>query len=284
MMTVPVLSYAKLRKKKQSLLFYAEKLVSLHKVLRFNNQTLTSMQALILAAGLGTRLRPLTDSKPKALVEIEGRTLLEINIKKLISYGADHIVVNVHHFADKVIDYINSHTWNADIYISDESGTLLDTGGAIAHAISLFEANKPVLIHNVDIISSIDISELLSHHQKHAPFATLAVSKRHTNRQLLFNDNQLIGWHDNRTDQYQWATPQMIQSNKHTELAYSGISVLSWQFIQSLPNATQAYPLVPCLLKAAANHSVIPYEHDAGIWLDVGKPETLALAKKLITK
>ena len=244
------------------------------------------MQAFILAAGLGTRLQPLTNHKPKALVEVDGRTLLEINIERLIRHGATRIVVNVHHFADKVIHFINSRSWDADILISDEREQLLDTGGAIAHAINLFHTDTPVLIHNVDILSHIDLAELLRYHHNHHAYATLAVSKRHTNRQLLFNGfPALIGWHDSKSNEYKWAAgvpPAHTDISGEIELAYSGIAVLSPEFIQSLPTADKPYPLVPCLLQAAKNNKIIPYQHDAAIWLDVGKPETLAQAAKMI--
>src|SRR5574344_1992398 len=152
-------------------------------------------QAFILAAGLGTRLKPLTNYLPKALVEVNGVSLLEHNINKLISFGCKHIVVNVHHFAELIIEHIANKNYNADIFISDETNKLLDTGGALLNAKNYFDFSKDILVHNVDILSKIDFLDLYNDHNLRNNLATLAVSQRQTSRYLLFDkDNKLCGW------------------------------------------------------------------------------------------
>ena len=141
---------------------------------------------MILAAGLGTRLHPLTDDRPKALVEIYGTPLLELAINRLVDAGAAHIVVNVHHFADMVEDFIASRQWPCRISISDERAMLLDTGGALRHAAPLFERREPVLVHNVDVLSRIDLRDLVRFHSESHNQATLCVSRRSTRRLLAF--------------------------------------------------------------------------------------------------
>ena len=213
-------------------------------------------EALILAAGLGTRLRPLTDHRPKALVEIDGTPLLQIVIGRLEQAGITRIVVNIHHLADQIETFIHSHTWHSQILISDERNLLLDTGGALKHAAPHFSGTSPILIHNVDILSDIDLRSLARHHLAHHPLATLCVSQRPTQRQLAFQSGQLIG----RATSSQPASP----NTEH--LAFSGISVVSPDLLSLLPPADHPYPN-------------IPYRHSPLHWLDVGRPEALAQAQ-----
>ena len=153
------------------------------------------MNAIIFAAGLGTRLRPLTDHCPKALVKVEGKSLLEHNIINLKRAGFDHIVVNVHHFGQQIIDFLAEHNnFGIDIKISDERDLLLDTGGGIMKALTLFANDDPVLIHNVDIISNINLGKVYEQHVKSGSDATLCVAQRKTSRYLMFdNDMRMKG-------------------------------------------------------------------------------------------
>lgn len=238
------------------------------------------MEAIILAAGLGTRLRPLTDSIPKALVEVNETTLLEINIKNLINQGVTHIVVNVHHFADKVMGFLASHSWQVPISVSDESDCLLDTGGAISKAAPLFRTRGPYVIHNVDILSSVSLPEMVSQFEKSQAVATLAVSQRQSSRQLLFDaQSRLVGWHNKTTGEYRWSDIPCLPAN---ELAFSGIAVIGQQMLQILSLRSGAFPIIPAYLEAANNHVINAYEHNPKDWLDVGKPETLALADSFL--
>lgn len=235
------------------------------------------MEAFLLAAGLGTRLRPLTNDCPKALVEVGGKTLLEININNLIRQGATRIVVNVHHFADMMVQYINNRRWDAEVIISDERVCLMDTGGGLRKAAPLFSHNSPILIHNVDVLSRIDISQLMKQHCDSKSIATLAVSRRDTSRQLLFaKDNHLCGWQNRANGEFLWVDTPV---QEYSALAFSGMAVIDPQVLDLLPDTILPFPIIPAYLNIAKGHIVSCYEHDADDWLDVGKPEALRLAE-----
>lgn len=220
------------------------------------------MEGFILAAGLGTRLRPLTDDRPKALVEINGITLLERTIHRLEDAGINHIVVNVHHFADKVIDFISSHSWQARIDISDERDLLLDTGGGLKHAAPLFSGTDNVLVHNVDILSNINLCDVEHRHKSDGNLVTLCVSQRPTKRLLAFNSNGLL------------------LGRASEGLAFSGISMVSPALLPLLPEANHPYPIIDEYIKLSPSHRIAAYLHPADGWLDVGKPETLEKARQ----
>ncbi len=226
------------------------------------------MEGFVLAAGLGTRLRPLTNDRPKALVEVNGVTLLELTLRRLEEAGIEHIVVNVHHFADKVINFVENRRGRTDtsavsarIDISDERELLLDTGGGLKKAAPLFSGSENILIHNVDILSDIDLQEVERYHKKQGNLVTLCVSQRQTKRLLAFDDNgMLIG----RADE---------------GLAFSGISVVSPELFSLLPEADHPYPVIDEYIRLShEGHRIGSYVHSPDHWLDVGKPETLKLA------
>lgn len=238
------------------------------------------MEAFILAAGLGTRLRPLTNDRPKALVEVGGRTLLEINIERLARQGIGHIVVNVHHFADMMKDYIESHDWPVKVDISDESDLLLDTGGAIAHAAQLFDGASRILVHNVDILSDIDVLSMMNYAERTGAYATLAVSRRKSSRQLLFVDSMLVGWHNLNTNEYLWSD---LPVSMYEEMAFSGIALIDPHLPQELASTKKgAFPIIPEYLRLAKDNVINAFEHDFQHWLDVGKPETLSMAERFV--
>ena len=221
------------------------------------------MEGFILAAGLGTRLRPLTNDRPKALVEVDGVTLLERIIRRLESAGINHIVINVHHFADKVIDFVNTHTWQARTDISDERDLLLDTGGALKHAAPLFSGREEVLVHNVDILSDLDLQAVERRHRSEGNLVTLCVSRRKTKRLLAFDERGLLV---GRADE---------------GLAFSGISIVSPELFALLPEADRPYPVIDEYIRLSqAGHRIGAYLHDPAHWLDVGKPETLKQAEQ----
>ena len=235
------------------------------------------MQAFILAAGLGTRLQPLTNTKPKALVEVQGIPLIKIAIDNLIHHGATRIVVNIHHFADQLLTYIQNNRWNADILISDERETLLDTGGGLKNATPLFLPHEPILIHNVDILTHIDLAKVIRQHTDSMNLATLVVSQRSTSRQLLFDKRrQLAGWKNNTTGETQWAYEP---TSSCEQKAFSGIAAISPNLLDLLPPANHPYPIIPAYLSLAKNHRISYFEHTSDNWLDVGKPETLQRAQ-----
>ena len=235
------------------------------------------MQAFILAAGLGTRLRPLTNTLPKAMVEVQGKPLIHIAIDNLIRQGAKRIVVNIHHFANQVADYILSRQWPTDILISDERDQLLDTGAGLKKAAPLFLPHEPIIIHNVDILARLNYSELLRQHADSMNLATLVVSQRNTSRQLLFDSRQqLTGWQNLSTGETKWVKQPVTD---YVLMAFSGIAAIAPELLDLLPPAEHPYPIIPAYLELAKNHRISYYEHVPTDWLDVGKPETLQLAQ-----
>jgi NDP-sugar pyrophosphorylase family protein len=255
------------------------------------------MKAMILAAGLGTRLRPLTDTRPKALVELSGRTLLEITLSRLRTFGITEFIINVHHFADQVIDYLKANNnFGMRIEISREE-ILLDTGGGLKKASWFFledsalpdskQIDEPFLLHNVDVISTIDFSLMLQFHKDHHALATLAVQSRQSSRQLLFNnDLQLCGRRiDNKDILISRPHHTVISSEARNlssiplqALAFSGIHLLSPRL---LPLLTEdgIFSIIDSYLRLAAQgEKILAFRADNYYWRDLGRPADLAQA------
>ena len=235
------------------------------------------MQAMILAAGLGTRLKPVTDYTPKALVKLNGMTLLEIAIRKLIDNNFRKIIINVHHFAGQIKEFLETNTFAADIIISDESNLLLDTGGGIKFAKKYFD-NTPVLIHNVDIISDLDLKDFYQYHISDDAIASLCVSKRTSNRYLLFNnENVLCGWQDVKKEE------KIIVRNEPDleQFAFNGIQVLSPEIINLFPDEN-VFSVIKAYLKIAENDDINAFIANDINWIDVGKTDSLMKAEELI--
>ena len=227
-------------------------------------------QAMIFAAGLGTRLKPLTDTMPKALVPVGGRPLLWHVIMKLKDSGFERIVVNVHHFAQQIIDYLAANqNFGLDIRISDESEKLLETGGGIKKALPLFDPHSPILIHNVDILSNVDLSQL------DVDVPTLVVSERKTKRYLQFDESmRLIGWKNIETGE--------VKGREGRSLAFSGIHVFHPSLFPLLNDWPERFPVMDFYLKVCAHHLVRGIEVKNLQLLDVGKLDTLEQAKSFI--
>ena len=238
------------------------------------------MNAMIFAAGLGTRLRPLTDTKPKALVGFNGQTLLQWNIMRLLKAGFNRIVVNVHHFAPLVIKYLDDNKgFGADIIVSDESDQLLDTGGALKKAADHFKDGQPILIHNVDVISNIDLMALYNYHKAQHALATLAVRNRKSSRVLLFDDDDLLrGWRNNVTGELKLPLGNS-QPEKLQPLAFSGIQVIN-QELPGLLTETGKFSMIDVYLRLSTTHAVRAYRHNEDYWTDVGKIEELKAAEE----
>jgi NDP-sugar pyrophosphorylase family protein len=237
------------------------------------------MEAMIFAAGLGTRLYPLTADRPKALVEVNGITLLQRCISRLTQYGFNRIVINIHHHADKVIDFVHCHNFDAEIVFSDERNLLLDTGGGLKKASKLFTENTPILIHNVDVLSDINLTDLYNYHCQNNALATLAVAERDTSRYLLFDkEKNLCGWTNRKTGETIWAKNC---NDNATPLAFSGIHVVNPDLTTLLPTEA-SYPIIPQYLEIAQHNTIKAYLHTADQWLDVGKPEALAKAETFV--
>jgi mannose-1-phosphate guanylyltransferase len=238
------------------------------------------MKAMILAAGLGTRLKPLTETRPKALVELSGRTLLEITLTRLRTFGITEFIINVHHFAAQVIDYLKcKNNFGLRIEISRED-VLLDTGGGLKKAAWFFledpkNLDEPFLLHNVDVISTIDFRAMLQFHTENQALATLAVQSRDSGRQLLFNnDLQLVGRRAGR-DQ----APEIVRPSDHLHpLAFSGIHLISPRL---LPLLTEEgiFSIIPSYVRLVAQgQKILAFRADQYYWRDLGRPSDLAQA------
>jgi len=237
---------------------------------------------MIFAAGLGTRLRPYTETMPKALVPIAGVPMLEILIKHLLKNGINDILVNVHHFAGQVIEFLKMNSnFGANITISHEEELLLDTGGGLKKAAWFFNDNKPFLIQNVDVISDLNYQEMLSKHNIAGAIASLAVSRRETSRYFLFDDNlQLCGWENTKTGELKIVHAKVQNLER---LAFSGIHIINPEIFNFM-NQDGKFSIVDTYLELAANHKIIGFEHNPEKWVDMGKPEELLKAEMILKK
>jgi len=250
------------------------------------------MKAMILAAGLGTRLRPLTDSRPKALVEINGRTLLEITLSRLRSFGVREAIINVHHFADMIVDYLKARkTFGMRIEVSRED-VLLDTGGGLKKAAWFFLEDSsrsasssgdssrlelPFLLHNVDVVSNIDLHRMIQFHMKNRALATLAVQNRETSRYLLFNEQlQLCGRRIGRDQK-----PEIVRPSPHLQpLAFSGIHVISPRLLPMVTEERVFSIITTYLRLAAKGENILAFRADDYYWRDLGRPDDLTQAAR----
>ena len=237
------------------------------------------MKAMVLAAGLGTRLRPLTDERPKALVEVGGRTLLEITLARLRAFGIRDVIVNVHHFADKVVAFLKKReNFGMHIEVSRED-VLLDTGGGLKKAGWFFlehcDPKEPFLLHNVDVVSTIDLKRMVQFHRDHEALATLAVQQRETSRYLLFDEQfQLCGRRVGRA-----GNPQIVRAAPKMEaLAFSGIHVISPRLLTSTTEEG-VFSIVDSYLRlAGSREKIMAFRADDYYWRDLGKPADLQQA------
>ncbi len=228
-----------------------------------------NISAMIFAAGLGTRLYPLTADKPKALVEYLGEPLLEHVLRKIITAGIQHIVVNVHHFPDLIIQYLKEHPHDAEIQISDERDYLRDTGGGLKFAEPLLADSENILLHNVDILSDIDLGQLIAYHENHGALASLAVRRRKTSRYFLFDEEmRLCGWRNSKTGEEIIS----LQTATYQELAFSGIHVVHRELIKQIPSA-EKQSITPIYIDLAKTNLLKGFLHNEGHWKDMGKFE-----------
>ena len=266
------------------------------------------MQAMIFAAGLGTRLKPLTDTMPKALVSVGGEPLLKRVIHNLSVAGVDRIVVNVHHFAQQIIDYLKENdNFGLDIRISDESAGLLETGGGIKHAAPLFAPDAPILIHNVDILSNVDLRrfyqraggllkadglanvtadapDALVGAAADVPDALLLVSQRKTQRYLLFDDTmRLVGWTNIATGEVKSPYPD-LDPKACRMYAFAGIHALSPRMIPLMNQFPDRFSIIDFYLQTCATHRIEGFANDDLQLMDIGKLDTLAQAEEFLVK
>jgi NDP-sugar pyrophosphorylase family protein len=237
------------------------------------------MKAMIFAAGLGTRLKHITKKIPKALVEINGKPMIERVILKLKSHGVSDLIVNLHHFPEQIKAFIGSkNNFGINISFSEETGQLLETGGGLMKARGFFEGNEPFFVHNVDVLSNIDLSEMWQYHQRHNPLATLFVQKRDSSRYFLFNNQLLLkGWTNVNTGELKKVDGP---GTTLTQLAFNGIHVID-PGIFRLINTPGAFSITQSFISLADKYAICGFRADHAKYIDTGKPENLAEAEKL---
>ncbi|XVJ66742.1 MAG: NTP transferase domain-containing protein [Lacibacter sp.] len=244
------------------------------------------MKAMIFSAGLGTRFKPWTDHHPKALALVNGKSLLQRNIEYLQQYGITDVVVNVHHFADQIIEAVEkSKGWGSKVKISDERDAVLETGGGLLKARHLLESDEPFVTINVDILTNLDLNKLLAYHARHKPLISFGVTNRKTSRNFLFDEqNRLCGWRNNTTGETKGpflTFPQGEGTEKHlVEKAYSCVVVFE-PTIFSLIRQQGKFSLTEPYLDLCKDHLILGYDHSGDQWVDVGKPESVKVAEKM---
>jgi NDP-sugar pyrophosphorylase family protein len=236
------------------------------------------MKAMIFSAGLGTRFKPWTDDHPKALAPVNGKTLLQRNVEYLAQNGITDLVVNVHHFAGQVEDAIKENNgWGSRISISDERKELLDTGGGLLHARHFFEKEDIFITCNVDILTDLEIRPMIDFHRQKGSLISFAVSQRKTSRYLLFDEtSRLCGWRNTKTGDEKITRGNDVLRQK----AYSCVAVFDRRVFELIP-FTGKFSLIDLYLALAGDHPIFGYEHDGEKWVDVGRPESVAIAEQL---
>ena len=233
-------------------------------------------RAIIFSAGLGTRFKPWTDAHPKALAIVNGKSLLQRNIEYLQQYGIKDVVVNIHHFPQQIIDAIKQNNgWGSNVIVSDESNEVLETGGGLIKAKHLLENDKPFVSLNVDILTDLNLGKLMTFHQEHKPLVSFGVTNRKSSRVLLFdNDNRLCGWRNIQTgeDKVSIDKPGLV------EKAYSCVVIYQPE-IFSFIKQTGKFSIMESYLDLAADHVILGYDHSGDKLVDVGKPESVAIAE-----
>lgn len=238
------------------------------------------MKALIFAAGLGTRLREHTSEKPKALVQIAGKPLLQHAIEKLMAYQIADITINVHHFADQVIAFLKNHPFpEISIRISDERDELLDTGGGLKKAEHFLNGSEPILICNVDVISNLDLKVLENYHRSSGSLATLAVRQRETSRYLMFDKSlQLTGWKN-----YSNGETKIAREDSFADadpFAFCGIQIVQPEIFRLISEKGK-FSIIDLYLRLARNETIRAFVDTSSIWMDLGKPDQLQIAENL---
>ncbi|HWR32791.1 MAG TPA: sugar phosphate nucleotidyltransferase [Chitinophagaceae bacterium] len=254
------------------------------------------MKAMIFAAGLGTRFKPWTDSHPKALAQVNEKSLLQRNIEYLQQFGIKDVIVNVHHFAEQIEDAIKvNNGWGSHIVLSNERNELLDTGGGLLKAKNLFTPGERFVTCNADILTDLDINKLISFHEQHKALISFGVTNRKTSRYLLLDEkNRLCGWRNTRTgderipgksiiDKSSSAPEGKSSINPLFEKAYSCVVVFEYDIFRLMEEAgfSGKFSLIDVYLKLASDHLIMGYDHSGDRLVDAGKPESVALAESL---
>jgi NDP-sugar pyrophosphorylase family protein len=243
------------------------------------NPSFSVRRAMLLAAGFGTRLKPFTDRYPKALAEVNGKTLLQRNIEYLQQFGIYDVIVNVHHFAAKIIQKIKDNNgWKSNVFISDEQDAILETGGGLRRAAWFFEKEEDLVLMNVDVLTDLCLDEMISFHKKNKPLATLATSNRETSRYFLFDrENILCGWKNVKTGE------EKIMRNAEglAPKAFSGIHIINTNIFSLLQQKVPKFSMVDVYLSLCADQAILSFDHSQTKFIDVGKPESLQKAAQM---
>jgi NDP-sugar pyrophosphorylase family protein len=236
------------------------------------------MKAMILAAGLGTRLKPFTNKHPKALALVNGKSLLQRNIEYLQNFGVKEVIVNVHHFPDQIISSIKTNKgFGSEVTTSNETQEVLETGGGLKKASWFFKGTQPFILMNVDVLTDMDMSLMIKQHITQKPLATIAVTTRITSRYFLFDElENLCGWKNENTGEQKMSKEVPVSVKK----AFSGIHIISPE-IFSLMNPERKFSIVDVYLELSKTHSITAFDHSTSKFVDVGKPESIAVAERL---
>ncbi|MEI9913028.1 MAG: sugar phosphate nucleotidyltransferase [Bacteroidota bacterium] len=236
------------------------------------------MKAMIFSAGLGTRFKPWTDSHPKALALVNGKSLLQRNVEYLQQYGIKDVIVNIHHFADQVIDAIKKNKgWGSNIIISDETDIVLETGGGLLKAKDLFTPGEKFITCNVDILTNLDINKLVAFHELHKPLISFGITSRKTSRYFLFDENnRLCGWRNTKTAEEKI----VLSADVLIQKAYSCVVVFEYDIFKLMP-FTGKFSLTDVYLILAKEHPILGYDHSGDKLVDVGKTDSVATAESL---
>lgn len=236
------------------------------------------MNAMIFAAGLGTRLRPLTNCCPKAMVDLGGKPLLEHVIMKLKHYGVERIVINVHHFAEQIISFVKNKDFGVDIMISDERDLLLDTGGGLKKAEAFFIPGKPIIIHNVDVFSDFDIDILIQKYKNSGSLATLWVRPEYGDRAFMAYNNRLTGWRNSNTLEEKVVNNDYYRS---IPVGFTGIHIVDYEILKKITEKG-SFSVVDVYLRLAKDNIIETYTDDNFFWMDLGTIDQLNKAKELL--
>lgn len=238
------------------------------------------MKAMIFSAGLGTRFKPWTDIHPKALALVNGKSLLQHNIEYLQRYGITDVVVNVHHFADQIIEAVNiNRGWGSNVLISDERDEVLETGGGLWKAKNLLQDGELFITLNADFLTDLNIADLIRFHKNKKSLVSFGITNRKTSRYFLFDkDNRLCGWRNTNTGEEKIS----IAKENLKEMAYSCVVVFQPEIFKLIPQRGK-FSLVETYLSLAADYPIYGYDHSGDKLVDVGKPESVAIAEKLFS-
>lgn len=236
------------------------------------------MKAMILAAGMGTRLKPFTNAHPKALAVVNNKTLLQRNIEYLLSFHITDIIVNIHHFPDQIREYtIANKGFGANVHFSDESAEILETGGGLMKASQFLRDSDPFVLMNVDVLTTLDLNKMITAHRKRKPLATLGVSRRDTSRYFLFDKSDILcGWKNTRTGEQKISR----KANEYVPKAFSGIHVISPKLFD-LVKQKGKFSMTEVYLSLAESFVIYGFDHTGAKFIDVGKPERIKEAEKL---